>query len=478
MIGLILIISFILRLIGSDQSLWLDEAIGAIAARDFSYGKIVTEFLRFDNHPPLYYLFLKLWTSVFGYSEVMLRMPSIIFGILTLYLTYKIVRRINPGNNSTSILATLFLGTSQLHIYYSQESRMYSMATFAAALCIYAFIQTLQKRSIGNWLLFSFSLVFLVFTDYIPIYLLPVFFVSVLFSNMPREWWKKLMIAYIPLILLGFLWLPTFIIQVKGSVDLLSEFPGWRSVVGGSTLKQFVLVWMKFVFGRISLVDKQLYYLLIASASIPVLISLLHTLKKRNDNTLIIWLWFSLPLSLGFIISIFFPSFTFFRFLYVLPAFYILIAIGISAFKNNYVRNSLIVSIIFFNLLSWGIYIFDKKQQREQWREAVSFIEQVATKDDIVLFAFSEPFAPYRWYSSGKVKAIGALDAVYATSSKSQQKIKNSLGEASTVYYFEYLWQLSDPSQVVGNTLKTEGFGVKSIYDFTGVGFIYEYEKQ
>ena len=32
-----------------------------------------------DFHPPLYYLVLKAWSSVFGYSEFSLRLPSVIF---------------------------------------------------------------------------------------------------------------------------------------------------------------------------------------------------------------------------------------------------------------------------------------------------------------------------------------------------------------------------------------------------------------
>ena len=58
----ILLLALIVRLIGINQSFWLDEAIGAIAARDYGYVEIVTKFITADNHPPGYYLLLKLWT--------------------------------------------------------------------------------------------------------------------------------------------------------------------------------------------------------------------------------------------------------------------------------------------------------------------------------------------------------------------------------------------------------------------------------
>ena len=76
-----LIFSFLLRIINLNQSLWLDEAIGALVVKDMNFIDIATKFAVADNHPPLYYLMLSLWTSIFGYSEISLRMPSVFFGV-------------------------------------------------------------------------------------------------------------------------------------------------------------------------------------------------------------------------------------------------------------------------------------------------------------------------------------------------------------------------------------------------------------
>ncbi|MBU1130504.1 glycosyltransferase family 39 protein, partial [Patescibacteria group bacterium] len=86
---LIIFLSIILRFIGINQSLWLDEAIGALVVKSQSYLGIVTQFPLGDNHPPLYYLKLKAWTDIFGYSEFALRSLSVVFGILTIVFVYK-----------------------------------------------------------------------------------------------------------------------------------------------------------------------------------------------------------------------------------------------------------------------------------------------------------------------------------------------------------------------------------------------------
>ena len=68
-IGLILVVGLVLRLIGLNQSLWLDEAITARVARNYGYQEIVEKFSVNDFHQPLYYLFIRGWGGVFGYSE-------------------------------------------------------------------------------------------------------------------------------------------------------------------------------------------------------------------------------------------------------------------------------------------------------------------------------------------------------------------------------------------------------------------------
>src|SRR3990167_4933057 len=139
----VLILGIILRLISINQSLWLDEATTAIASQ-LSLSDFFTHFISKDFHPPLYYLIIHYWSSIFGISEIALRIPSVIFGISTIYIVYLVAREIKI---KWPIIPALFLATSGLHIYYSQEARMYSMAAFLVSLSVYLFLR--QK-----WLLF------------------------------------------------------------------------------------------------------------------------------------------------------------------------------------------------------------------------------------------------------------------------------------------------------------------------------------
>ena len=86
----VFIFAFLIRLIALNQSLWLDEATTAKVVKTLSFTGIVTQFSPGDFHPPLYYLLMKFWTSIFGYSEIALRFPSVIFTLLTGLVVYRI----------------------------------------------------------------------------------------------------------------------------------------------------------------------------------------------------------------------------------------------------------------------------------------------------------------------------------------------------------------------------------------------------
>ncbi len=139
-VAFILIISLFLRLISLNQSLWLDEATTAIVARDYSWGDFLGKFLPADFHPPLYYVLVKLFAGLINnYSEVAIRTPSVIFGLLTVFLVYKIGEKIK--NERLGLFSSLLLAVSPLHIYYSQEARIYVLTTFFVSLSVYFYIK-------------------------------------------------------------------------------------------------------------------------------------------------------------------------------------------------------------------------------------------------------------------------------------------------------------------------------------------------
>src|SRR3989344_3043650 len=126
MIWAILIGGLLLRSFSLNQSLWLDEAINVLATQNFSLIGMITEYAKGDFHPPLFFIIIWVWNKLFGTGEIFIRLPSVIFGVLTIFFTFQIGKKIH--SKALGLLSSFLLAINPLHIYYSQEARMYSLA--------------------------------------------------------------------------------------------------------------------------------------------------------------------------------------------------------------------------------------------------------------------------------------------------------------------------------------------------------------
>lgn len=468
--GIVLIVGFglILRLININQSLWLDEAISALVARDYTFSTIVWEFLKGDNHPPLFYLMLRFWGLVFGFSDFSLRLLPVLFGTLTIVLTYLLINKLI--NRPAAIIASLFISTSPLHVYYSQELRMYPVVTFWAVLLMYWYLKLMTSKPVlWKWFLFSLGLIGFIATDYIGLFLLPVFFILALKEKVNLI---KLILSFIPLIVAFIWWIPIFLQQKEIIFIQVSSLPGWGSMVGGASIREASILWMKFVLGRISFYPKILYYLLVGIFSVPIVIGLFRSFNKR-----VLWLWIYLLVPLGgsLISSVIVPSFNYSRLIFVLPAFYGLVAYGLIRFSPK-VKLITVSLVLIGNIIGLGFYFGDTNNQREQWKQAVFYIESL--QPDLALFEFPEPFAPYTWYSHKTVKAIGGLTQLSSISDQTTNKIERELANnPRRIIYISYLRDLTDPDMHIQKVLAKAGYKNSFSKSFVGVGEVILYAK-
>ncbi|MGQ9491745.1 MAG: glycosyltransferase family 39 protein [Anaerolineae bacterium] len=79
-----------------------------------------------DIHPPLYYALLHGWIRLYGTAPAALRLLSVVCGTLTIPALYLAGRQLT-GSRRMALLATALLAVNPLHIFYSQEIRMYGL---------------------------------------------------------------------------------------------------------------------------------------------------------------------------------------------------------------------------------------------------------------------------------------------------------------------------------------------------------------
>ncbi len=155
----ILLLAFCLRLAYvADKETWYDEAFAVLYAEkqlgSIIYGTVTpVEGAAADIHPLLYYFFLHGWMGL-GQSLLVVRFPSVVFGLLSLCLLFLIARQLFDAQ--IGLLAVALGAISPFHIWYSQEARMYSLLCLASLLSIYFFLKGWKQAVWSPWIAFGF----------------------------------------------------------------------------------------------------------------------------------------------------------------------------------------------------------------------------------------------------------------------------------------------------------------------------------
>jgi len=393
-IWILLIFAFLVRLIHLDQSLWLDEATTAVTVRQYSFWQIITQFSPADFHPPLYYLFMDIWTSFAGYSEISLRMPSVIFSVAAGYFVYKISRRIFPATEygiGATILSAVFFLFNPLIIYYAQEARMYAMVTFLIAANFY-YLQTLVSRKVRNsGLYFHLTLAVMFLTFYASAF----YIAAVILYLLYHKKYPLLVSAVTTTLVSVTVVFPLLYTQYAGSKTALEAVKNWSLVLGTVSLKNIILIPIKFTSGRISFEPKVVYYLL-AGVWMAVLAYLpFEAFRKKKDTArpkaVLLGYFFLIPLLLGTVFSFIAPMLQYFRFQFLLIFLSILLGVSASRLKSDIFKYAIVVIFIAWSLL----YLLMPRFHREDWK----LLAQTLEKEHKAVYMIESSSDPLKYYA-------------------------------------------------------------------------------
>ncbi len=423
-IVLIILLGLGLRLVNLNQSLWLDEAAQANLS-SLSLSQIWFN-RQADFHPPLFYILAHYWMQV-SHSEVWLRLLPVMFGVISVGLIYLLA-----GKDKFGILSAFFLAINPYHIYYSQEFRSYSLL---AMLGLLSMLFLKQKKYI--WMAIVNTLI--LYTHYSGIFLILAQFII---SPSSIIYFLISIILYAP-------WIPRFVEQFQGGVNIDSYLPGWRSVLTLSPMKAIPEIIFKFMAGRINLMPKWIYaiYILFVFGVTGFGIFLNRFERK------LLWLWLGIPILASFILSFWIPQTQPFRLLFSLPALIMILAGAATRFPKTF-----FTLVVYISIVGNVLYFTRPRLQREQWRQAINFLQ---TQNSPVVVNFFDKFAPFYWYAP-------QLPVV------TSDKVTSDMRE---FWYMEYLTGLTDP----GNKMKFEiekNWKLVDTRNFEGVGLIYKYESR
>lgn len=200
----ILILGTALRLIfiNKPDGLWNDEYISwQIAA--IPLGQKFIDAVVSQCHMPFYYLYLKFFIHFFGNSDLMLRLTSVITGILAIPAMYFVGKEFK--DTRLGILCAAMTALSSFSIYFSQEVRFYSLLFLFASLSLLFTLRLGRKQTLSNFIFYLIFNLLIIFTHTIG-FIFVIFnliFLSVWLLKTDNKYKKPIIAVWSVVFLLG-----------------------------------------------------------------------------------------------------------------------------------------------------------------------------------------------------------------------------------------------------------------------------------
>ena len=363
--------------ISSQRLLWFDEVFTVHIARLPNWSTILAALSHgADSLPPLYYLVVRAFGKLFGYSEVAVRLPSTLAMVATLLIVFDCARRLTDGLHG---LIALALAAGPL-AGEGFEARSYAIYVMFAALALWVWT---YARTSAKWsaILFGTVLFLGVSFHYYAALLLVPFALWELSRWKPWQPPSPKLIAGIVGVLLPAALLSHFILSYSRrfatgfwSRPSLSELMDIYShiFVGGLFLLALCMVWIVFANRN----DKSI------------------VLQPMQSGEAIGWLFLCIPLA-GFVAAeLKTNAFAVRYFLGVVPG----VAVAVSYCIWRHFRSAPLVSLgIFLLLATWGIG--KQSQLVRHWGSVESpgtraylKLEDTLRADGKQSFVFTDPF--------------------------------------------------------------------------------------
>lgn len=446
---LILAAALLLRVSGlGAESFWTDESATVYTTGQMPsevIGDIYTttrhapEFFESGGTPPFYFLLANYWTDIFGLSEFKLRLLSVVFAMVSVYLIFLVGKQV--FSEKVGLISSFMLSLSYLHISYSQEARVYSLAMMLTLLSVYFLLNALKSGKAAYWIAYVISSVLLMYSHYLAVFVLAFeYFFIIIFWKKHSKSLKGMVISCFGIIALYAVWIPVLIRQVFYSTYLGNYYPFGKNVLYdlAAIFTQYNGWFTPDLETRMSL--RAVYHSLgnfagISPASVTVAgwltiasVLLLTVLlgwhffaalfvknrrvqfeKLKDERYAMLALWFSFPIVLPLVLTLIFPSSPVFGFvqhtLFALPAYLIIVSAGI--YESKHIKTVLALFLILSALPLYSYYAnFDK----QQWREAAQYIEANRAQGELVVVVKANHVLPLGYYYKDMENVIGVRD--------------------------------------------------------------------
>jgi hypothetical protein len=149
MLSVLSLVALALRLWELNTDLWYDELISLLDFIRPPLGEIVTSFSSQNQHM-LYSILAHGSIAIFGESAAAVRLPSVLFGVASIWALFLLGRRLIGVRES--LLACAVMTVSYHHIWFSQNARGYMGLLFFTILATWLLLDALEHNTWRVWI--------------------------------------------------------------------------------------------------------------------------------------------------------------------------------------------------------------------------------------------------------------------------------------------------------------------------------------
>jgi len=435
--GTLILLLFILLFGGAlrfyglqTQSFWNDE----LASWEISQYSTLTDVIQKgvcpDVHPPGYQILLFFIEQYIGDSEAMLRFPSAVAGVFSIWLIFLLGKTLYSRREA--LIAAGLMAVSWCPIFYSQEARSYSLLLLFTQITTFLWISLLrnfqdEEKKWKPLLLAGYiiSAIIICYLHYFGLFVIALHGLGLFVVCLKQK--KNLFpigLLYLPVFLAYIPWLPTMF-------EHLSKGPIWIVRPKFYHLTDY----FNFCFNHTTyiILILSVFYLLFFISRVKKCASSEErkTMFTFSNPTFLLLLWFIIPVATVYIKSLVsVPIMTNRNLIISLPPLYLLLARSIAALPLK--QRTLhfiavgVVAIIFIDLIFVKRYY--STPEKEQIRDAVEYIVKNDPDRSVIIgYAYNPKFFNYYFcklnscrridFSGGEEKDIEYITEVLKTNS-------------------------------------------------------------
>ncbi len=308
-----------------------------------------------EVHPPGFFLFNHYWMKV-ALSESFLRLPSLLFGLLTLAVASTLYWQLDQ---ETMVWPLALLTVSTLSIQASREFRQYALLTLLVCLALASLLAWLKTSKAGFLVGYAAACALSYWVHYLSFFALPVGLAWVLVFGNGRwkAWWGAVAGSFVPFLP----WVPSLLGQVQAQDLMIRPAPGWAGLVE--------------LFSRLSVGDVgaagdplQIAWGAVVLVGLGVLIG--SRWQKLEIRLCALWLLLPIGLVFGLSVVSSIRIFEFKYFVWTIPALCFLVT-------RLPAPRVVTVCLVVANLVTWVVVVYNGQQYGPNWRLASVVLRQV-----------------------------------------------------------------------------------------------------